>query len=309
MADILVENQKNALVAADLPQSVGSKLLMEANLLGGGIKDGFLNRKDQSIDNLGWTALEFAGTAAIGAGLTLMQQAGGRWGTAARVATQGLKVLAIGDGIRRLAPTVYSMADTWVNPENYAENRATIGKYLGSAFFDYPLMAAGGFVGSAGAQRALSHWRGGLPENFNIPKDISAKWDPRIIKEPGINNPKILEHLQNQAAPKVDWSLGKGKDFPTFNNADLGKFPPSRILGELKSIDGLGMRYNTINIEPLIQSRISMSSRTLPIIPLPLVDRQELFLKNNAAKLIEQKDVKGLHQWFLDNAIENAQKK
>jgi hypothetical protein len=133
--------------ADDHPKTLLSR---EAYLLGGGIKDGFMDRLQQAKENPGLTALEFGGAVAIGAGLTAMSMAKGRWETAANIATKGLQVLAIADGVRRVAPTLYAIGDTAVNPENYMQNRATVGKYLGSAFFDYPLMAAGGMAGSAG---------------------------------------------------------------------------------------------------------------------------------------------------------------
>lgn len=132
----------------DLPKNLLSR---EAFLLGGGIKDGFVDRLKEARTNPGTTALELTGAAVVGAGLTAMSLAGGRWGTAARIGTGALEVLAIGDGIRRLAPTAYAMGDTLVNPDHYLENRATVARYLGSACFDYPLMAAGGMVGSAAA--------------------------------------------------------------------------------------------------------------------------------------------------------------
>jgi len=62
---------------AELPSN---PLLLEASLLGGGIKDGFVARRDQALANPGLTTLEFVGTAAIGAGLSIAHRAGGRWG-------------------------------------------------------------------------------------------------------------------------------------------------------------------------------------------------------------------------------------
>jgi len=130
---------------ADLPSN---KLLLEASLLGGGIKDGFLARRDQALENPGLTTLELVGTAAIGAGLTIAHRAGGRWGIAADLAATGFTCLALGDAARRLIPTACAMSDTYMNPKNYSENRALVAKNLGTACFDYPLMAAGGFLGA-----------------------------------------------------------------------------------------------------------------------------------------------------------------
>lgn len=134
-----------------IPQvnSVGDRLRLEANLLGGGLKDGFLDRLNHARENPGVVALEFVGAAALGAGLTAMKGAGGRWEKAACVAAEGLKWVAIADVTRRAAPTAYAAVDTMINPQNYLENRAVVARYAGGALFDYPLMMAGGYAGSA----------------------------------------------------------------------------------------------------------------------------------------------------------------
>ncbi len=129
-------------------ESPRSALSREAYLIGGGIKDGFIHRLNQAKEAPGLTALEFSSAAAVGAGLTAMSMAGGRWSSAAKIGTRTLEILAIGDGLRRLAPSAYAIGATLVNPENYLQNRATIARNIGSACFDYPLMLAGGFAGS-----------------------------------------------------------------------------------------------------------------------------------------------------------------
>lgn len=171
MPDLIQDKNVNDLLNSktDLPTN---KLLLEASLLGGGIKDGFLARKDQAAENLGLTALEFAGTAAIGYGLTMAQKAGGRWGAAAAIASRGFMYLALGDAARRLGPTAYAIGDTYVSPENYAENRASIAKNLGSACFDYPLMAAGGMLG---AKAALSSHKA-ISSSFSKPIDLAPEF-------------------------------------------------------------------------------------------------------------------------------------
>lgn len=129
----------------ELPKTLLSR---EAYLLGGGIKDGILERLKQTQENPALTTVEFAGTIALGFGLTAMNNAGGHWAAASRVGSGALKILAVGDGIRRLVPTAYAMGDTMVNPDHYLENRSTVAKYLGTACFDYSLMGAGGYLGS-----------------------------------------------------------------------------------------------------------------------------------------------------------------
>jgi hypothetical protein len=151
-------------VDAEAPKDLLSR---EAFLLGGGIKDGFVDRLNQARENPGTTALEIGGAALVGAGLTAMSLKGGRWGTAAKIGIGTLELLTIGDGIRRAAPTLYAIGDTAINPENYSENRATVARYLGSACFDYPAMAFGGMVGSSAAARFMPRTVVSLSESFS----------------------------------------------------------------------------------------------------------------------------------------------
>lgn len=155
--------------------TTADKLRMEANLLSSGIKQGFTERAKDAWDNKAATAIEFGTAALIGAGLTAMHQAGGRWGAAAKLASYGLAGYAIGDVASRLAPTAMAMHDTWNDPSKFDASHAVIANRLGSAFFDYPLMAAGGLAGSAAVARFTP---------FSRP----AQFDPRAIEMFGETN-------------------------------------------------------------------------------------------------------------------------
>jgi hypothetical protein len=153
--------------------TTADKLRMEANLLSTGIKQGFADRARDAWDNKAATALEFGTAALIGAGLTVMHNAGGRWGTAAKFATAGLAGLAIGDAVNRLAPTAMAMNDAWHDPSKFDQSKDIVASRLGSAFFDYPLMAAGGFTGASAAARfAPVTLRGSLSE-FQAPRNFN----------------------------------------------------------------------------------------------------------------------------------------
>ncbi|MBX9723332.1 MAG: hypothetical protein K2X81_18150 [Candidatus Obscuribacterales bacterium] len=159
-------------------------LLLEASLLGGGIKDGFISRRNQALENPGLTTLEFVGTAVIGAGLAGAHRAGGRWGIAADIAATALTCVAVGDASRRLVPTAYAMSDTYMNPQNYSENRALVARNLGTACFDYPLMAAGGFIGAKGVGLASRTFTSSVEGNPFFNPKAGSFGQSEIFNEP-----------------------------------------------------------------------------------------------------------------------------
>jgi len=112
------------------------------------------------------------------------------------------------------------MYDTFVNPNNYLENRATVGKYLGSACFDYPLMAAGGMLGSAAAQygaRGLSAMTNKFRAESGTTNDALLKLPENALlktgdKLPGQNTSlkEALDSLRNDpkfGKPLTDYGI------------------------------------------------------------------------------------------------------
>lgn len=283
--------------ANQIPQvnSVGDKLRLEANLLGGGIKDGFMDRLNQARENPGITALEFAGAAALGAGLTAMKSAGGRWEKAAAVAAEGLKWVAIGDATRRVVPSAYAAVDTMINPQNYLENRAIVAQYLGGAAFDYPLMMAGGYAGSAAVNygpRALSsmteRFRARASEPMSLPNaDVLAKigeiklptnspvdLSAKIAAKP---NTTLAEASAARSTPNIklpELKIADGK--PVLDMPGKTIKPPDFNPYEFKPLDGLVVKPNLdFSIKPMITTRMTV----FPIIPLPTTDSVVLQLK------------------------------
>ncbi len=222
-----LQEKNNLLNAAnddtELPKSA---LVREAYLLGGGIKDGFLDRMNQAKDNMGLTTFEFAGAATLGAGLTAMSLAKGRWETAANLATKGLTALALADGARRVIPSAYALSDTLVNPGHYKQNRAIIADNLGSACFDYPLMAAGGIVGSAATLKGSN-----LLEGIRVKEIQTNHPHPKTIDlmEPIVVQPRTAESAANWT--RFEESLAKLKSHGHASQTadiwhDLRQLPP-----------------------------------------------------------------------------------
>ncbi len=131
---------------------LSDKLLLEAALLTGGAGGGFVKRVQEAWQNPTLTAIEFGGAAGLAAGMKLMSDAGGAWGKAAHAVGTVVLIAGGADAANRLFKTGSAMADTWTNPQNYEANKETVGRYLGSAFFDYPLLAAGGYAGVRGTE-------------------------------------------------------------------------------------------------------------------------------------------------------------
>ncbi len=280
--------------------TVGDRLRLEANLLGGGVKDGFMDRLNQARENPGITALEFAGAAALGAGLTAMKSAGGRWEKAAAIAGEGLKWVAIGDAARRVVPSAYAAVDTMINPQNYLENRAIVAQYLGGAAFDYPLMMAGGYAGSAAVNygpRALSsmteRFKSRASEPVTIPNaDVLAK----------VGEIKFPTNTPGDLSAKLANGQFAANPAKTLAEASAARSAPNLKLPELKITDGkpvLEMPAKTIkptdfnpyefkpldalmvkpkldfSIKPMVTTRMTV----FPIIPLPTTDSVVLQLK------------------------------
>lgn len=147
-----VQAAEAKLLSSDEHDSLAAKLSREANLLGTGVSSGFMNRASQAIARPGQTAFEFGAAAGLAAGLKVMTDAGGRWGKAAQVLGTVVFVAGGADVANRLINTGSAMADSWSNPGNFDANKETVGRYLGSAFFDYPMLAASAYAGARGVE-------------------------------------------------------------------------------------------------------------------------------------------------------------
>lgn len=142
--DNLLDNKINQNNGKD---TVGAAFQREYELLRDGLSTGMSDRLHHMVENLGETAVNLGICATAGAALNLASRAGGRWGTAAKIAGGVMGVVAISDVARRAVPTIGAMADTWSSPLNLEANKDTVAKYAGSALIDYPVMLAAGYGG------------------------------------------------------------------------------------------------------------------------------------------------------------------
>ena len=277
MPDLIARDNAQLLNNAAQPaehHSFAQRLSLEANLLGGGVKDGFMDRLQQARENPGWTAVEFTAAAAIGAGLTAMHNAGGRWGVAANIAGTGLKWVAIGDVVRRGAPTAYAMADTFINPKNYAENRAIVASNLGGALFDYPLMMAGGALGSAAVNYG-PRITGSLADRFKGNSAANASTEAAIKNL----NPDALSKFGKVPDFGKAPEAGVKGNLPPNNSADPGRFwndaanRPKGVFEPGKPPFDFS-RVNAPKFNFDITAKTSVHHSFAPIIPVPLVEKE-----------------------------------
>lgn len=205
--------------------SVGDKLSREGALLMSlpeYAASGLLNRITEASQHKLLTGLEFAGSVALAAGLTVLTKNPGTIGTIAANSSKIFAGLALVDGARRLASP---MVDTWLHPTNLQHDKEWMGNNVGAALFDYPLVAVGGLAGDKLGSLALEDGGrfGFMGDKSLLPKQV-AMAHGRIAAKHLLDTPVILGFgaLQNHFYP----SQGADPAFPkTEKVPKLSQFP------------------------------------------------------------------------------------
>lgn len=228
MPDERFENPLTTAPASNDSDSVGAKFQREAELLRDGLSTGAVNRLVQMYENPGETALAVGTCAALGAGLNIASRMGGRWGAAAKLAGGTFAVATGVDLIRRGAPTLGAMADTWSTPANLQANKDTVAHYAGSALVDYPVMLAAGY----GGYRAAGRIQGA---NINIRigefnKEIGFGHKPPVAEPTGRLIDFKMHRLDASAFQNI--SVVKPTFYPTILPFDV--LPSSRPAEKLE---------------------------------------------------------------------------
>ena len=131
--------------------------------------------------------------------------------------------MALGDAARRLAPTAYAMNDTYMNPKNYSENRALVANNLGTACFDYPLMAAGGFIGAKAVDLVPNSFASITARYSGQDERRAVEWLKAAVKEPiSMENRPVVKPLDT--APVDFTSSYRAPENPAFamGSSELG---------------------------------------------------------------------------------------
>lgn len=219
--------------AANESESVGTKLQREAELLRDGLSTGVVDRLVQMYENPGETALTVGACATIGAGLNIASRMGGRWSTAAKLAGGTFAVMTGVDVIRRGAPTIGAMADTWSSGANLQENKDTVAHYAGSALVDYPVMLASGYAGFKGAGRIQGVNINVKYGEFN--KDIGFGVRPPAAVE---TTPARMFDFKIQRFDMPNVAVAKPAFYPTILPFDvLPSSRPAEVLQRKGSLD------------------------------------------------------------------------
>lgn len=201
-----VIEEKQAIVPNNnVQEGTLTKLQREADLLRGGIADGVKHRLSEPGELLRDSGIAFAGAYALKAALN----AGGRWGTAAKIVGGICGVGAAADVVRRTVPTVGAMADTWKSGNNFEQNKVIVANNLGTALVDYPTMALAGYAGlkTAGHPKLLE---------FKVPEPSLR--NIREISEPGkFGGPKDLNIKPFDLKPLTEYQgIRVALSYPVF---------------------------------------------------------------------------------------------
>ncbi|MBX9722114.1 MAG: hypothetical protein K2X81_12010 [Candidatus Obscuribacterales bacterium] len=193
--DIELNAAKKGQPAVD---TTGDAFRREVELLHDGIKQGVMHRLSSPGDLAVSAGVAFVGAA----GLRLAMDAGGKWGTAAKIAGAGFLALGASDLARRAVPTTDAMIDTWKSGRNLDVNKLTVANNLGTAVVDYPLMALAGSAGFKMASRstAVSVDLGG-PKLADASKSARSPFDnPEMLRSMLLHQEAIAIDLHNHAA-------------------------------------------------------------------------------------------------------------
>ena len=285
-------------------ESIGSKLSREANLLVDAVPSGFVNRAKQAYENPGQTSLEFGAAVAVGASLSLLDNAGGRYAVAAKIGRTALVVGFGADLVNRGYNTGAAMKDAWSDPNNYEQSKAIIGQNLGGALFDYPLMAAGGMLGGKiaqfrpgfGSSVTADSMLSSSPGQGNLPKLGSHNFEPGkgpFSKAAGISDREVSQLLGLDKAP--------GKPGPAdFKAAEKFRLPTERFPGtearnggfadrniDWRSRGGFAERkFDFSAYEPRIFQSIEIRRSSTPVI-LPTSLDSTFDVKQELSKAVE----------------------
>jgi len=232
-------------------QTAAERLSQEANQsFLGGLESGFINRVEAASHNLLGTGLEIGSGIAIGAGLTLLSR-NPEWlcGYAGRVAEYAPKAFGL-----------MAVSDlTWRAVS--ARNSNQLGRNLGSALFDYPLMGLSGALGGGATSMVLA----GRPGLTIGPADITAT-DLTPVKtgtDAGVNAAGSERTIIPRTAPKVSDEpilfdkrtyINGGDEGSVYNNGNgtvtkVFKDPDTdleKIAGMFQQLNSIGVRVPEI---------------------------------------------------------------
>ena len=113
------------------------------------------------------TDLRAVAAGAAGAGFRIMSGAGGPWGGVAK-AVMVTGAFGFGcDVLVRAGKSFEAGFDTWKSKDNHENSRKVVAENIGSALFDYPLLAASGYAGATAPELGLNFNYFGVQRGFS----------------------------------------------------------------------------------------------------------------------------------------------
>jgi hypothetical protein len=169
--------------------SFDNPLIRELQVLRDGVAIGFSQRVEEAKKNPGGAITEGAVAVAAGALMTAGMLTGGRAAVASRVAGSVFGLGFAIDAGTRVVNSVDAAKLVWMSPN--ATNRATkiVADNLGTAAFDYSLMALGGAIGSGGAFiskgtfKAVPAKVAEAPRQFAAPESVKTQREAKVTED------------------------------------------------------------------------------------------------------------------------------
>lgn len=143
-----VRDTQNLKQSSKPEDSISDKLHREVEVLLGGTKDGIAQSLKDAYNHPGSTLAKLGGSAAVGAGLVLLQGRSGMLKIGAEVAGAALGYSFLTDVTGRAGLTAGAISDTWRSAERLERNKQIVAKTAGPFLVDTALMGAGGLAGA-----------------------------------------------------------------------------------------------------------------------------------------------------------------
>ena len=300
----LAAHEANHLSDAALLSSKEAETKSSLALIADGLGEGFMSR---AKSNVGHLCTEVGLAAGAGAALSLMGQAGGKWGCASRL-IGGTLALGFGADVLRRGNNIYgAYSDTTNNFEGQSIRQKAIADNAGTALFDYPVLALAGMSGArlVSGPRALAHTN----EYEQAPSLARPGRSEAVIRWEEFNGKLSTEsrtavHERAADAPRENFGSGSSESavrWQEFNaKPSVMEWRPGQaaearpdLLGSKRSwTDGYSEVMGTLEWRP--GSKLSAEIQAAHKIDWNL--KTEIFLPNGNKALVEKTSLRSFNE-------------
>lgn len=261
--------------------TAAGRLQSEWQVIKDGLSQGFQQRKEHAQENLLGTGVEVATSFGVGAGLTTMLKAGGRWGKTAEI-VGGVMLLGMAGDVARRSYGVYDAYSQ--NPGNTIKDqllrKEAVAQNFGTAAFDYPVMFLSGGAGAGAA-----HFGPRMVNNFRTSINSASEFTIAPLGESAFGRNATMDLAINGRLGAKE----KGSDILSVVRDRLDAPHKSVQLNELSAL----MEAKKIAAHPEVRPVYEQMSQTLAA-----VDKMKpQMVRDEAAVLAFEKqigEIKGL---------------